>query len=270
MSTQPPKYTTLLPSRWGWFLGMSKDSFQTGSVWCLGEWAPVESEILRLLAPEGGTVIDVGANVGGLTLALAAAVGESGRVLSFEPQRYCYMCLCGNLALNSLMHFCQAHQVAIGDTLGHIDVPILDVATVNNFGGASLLDEHHSPLEKVPLITIDSINLPACHLIKIDVEGMEPAVLRGAAATITKYRPIIWAECLEARDTAAELKAIFAQHNYRAWIMVTPLYIEGNTRCCRFNGFKNPQGETMGDRNVLAIPSEIEPPQWLAGVEVFA
>ncbi len=98
---------------------------------------------------------------------------------------------------------------------------------------------------------------------------MEPAVLRGAAETITKYRPIIWAECLETRDTSKELKAIFAQHNYRAWVVCTPLYVDGNTRGCRFNGFKTPEGETMIDRNILAIPSEIEPPEWLKGIEVF-
>lgn len=175
MTEGPPlNYTQLLPCRWGWFVGLKSDPFQTGSILTLGEWAPNEVYILQGFLQPGNVVADVGANVGNMMLAFAAAVGPRGRVICFEPQRFPYMCLCANIALNSLMHYVEAHPFAVGESQGTIDVPILDpTQQITNYGGVSLLDEHTTPTEKVALINLDSLNLPALHLMKVDVEGME-------------------------------------------------------------------------------------------------
>jgi len=266
-----PKYTVLLPSRWGWFVGLRADPFQTGAIATMGEWSPDESQILRGFLRPGDTVVDVGANVGNHTMAFAAAVGDSGHVLAFEPQRYCYLCLCANIALNSLVHFVEPFQLAVGAEVGVIDVPILNpLGQMTNFGGVSLTDKHTSPTEKANCVTIDSLNLSALTLLKIDVEGMEPAVLRGAAQTINRFRPVIWSECLKDRGTKDELLAIFAELNYRAWWCATELFCQQNIRQCRHNLFTFPDGQKMQDHNVLALPAEKNPPPWTENAQPFA
>ena len=46
----------------------------------------------------------------------------------------------------------------------------------------------------MPLLTLDSLDLPACHFLKVDVEGMEADVVRGARNTIDTYRPLMYLE----------------------------------------------------------------------------
>ena len=48
--------------------------------------------------------------------------------------------------------------------------------------------------EPVVMVTLDAFDLPACHFLKVDVEGMEVEVLRGAQNTIATYRPLMYVE----------------------------------------------------------------------------
>ena len=73
----------------------------------------------------GDVVIEVGANVGAHTVALARIVGGGGMVMAFEPQRLAFQSLCANVALNNLANV-WCHQAAFGDAVGHITVPDLD------------------------------------------------------------------------------------------------------------------------------------------------
>lgn len=263
-SAPSPKYTVLLPCRWGWFVGLKSDAFQTGSVATQGEWSPTESALCRSFLRPGDTVIDVGANVGNLTLAFAAAVGDTGRVISFEPQLFPYLCLCANVALNSLMHYVHPHQLAVGSEEGLIDVPSLDpTQKLMNFGGVSLLDEHTTPTAKVPVIKIDSLGLNSLRLIKADVEGMEPAVFRGAYNTIERFRPVIWTECLKDRGTRSDLAEIFKSLKYRAWLFATAIFDPYNVRLCRHNMYQIEGENEMQDHNVLALPHEAPVPDWI-------
>ncbi|MSO70388.1 MAG: hypothetical protein EXQ98_08980 [Alphaproteobacteria bacterium] len=62
---------------------------------------------------------------------------SQGKVTSFEAQRVVYYQLCGNIYLNRLDNVF-AHHLAIGDSIGHIDGPVLDYATETNIGALSL------------------------------------------------------------------------------------------------------------------------------------
>src|SRR5438105_3307554 len=67
-----------------------------------GEYAETQIDIFRQQLRPGMTVVEVGANVGAHTIAIAQAVGPQGRVLAFEPRRAMFHLLCANLALNAI------------------------------------------------------------------------------------------------------------------------------------------------------------------------
>ncbi|HEY3789291.1 MAG TPA: FkbM family methyltransferase [Urbifossiella sp.] len=165
------------------YIGRSFDEY--------GEFSEGEIDLFRQCVKPGQTVLEVGANIGAHTVWLAETVGPSGKVLAFEPQRIVFQTLCANLALNSITNV-HGFQAALGATAGQIVVPTLDYSRTENYGALALGGYQHG--EPVPLLTIDGLKLPACHFIKIDVEGMEREVLQGAVETIAAFTPILYVE----------------------------------------------------------------------------
>jgi FkbM family methyltransferase len=127
-------------------------------------------------------------------------VGPRGLVFAIEPQRAVYQLLCTNLALNEVTNARAIHAGA-GQTNGKAFVPPLDYTKPGNFGGIELAETRGEPVD---LVSIDSLQLPACHFMKIDVEGHEPAVISGAAETIARFRPVIYVEN-DRRQQSADL-----------------------------------------------------------------
>jgi FkbM family methyltransferase len=156
-----------------------------------GEVSHGEVVFLSQLIRPGMTILDVGANIGLLTLPFARLVRPGGRVIAFEPQRSIYQMLCGNLALNAIDNVF-AHNSAVGRQAGSITVPPIDYTLPGNFGGVSIGVSGAG--ETVPLVTIDSLALARCDFIKIDVEGMELDVLEGAGNTLRRFRPCLYLE----------------------------------------------------------------------------
>jgi FkbM family methyltransferase len=131
----------------------------------------------------GDTVVDAGANIGAHTVPYAKAVGETGRVLAFEPNLPAYFCLavntrdlpqvqCGLCALGADFHTCSM-------------VPNL------NAGASCLSGRQHGEVDVFPL---DALALTRCDFIKMDVEGFEPFLIRGAIQTLKKFHPLIFCE----------------------------------------------------------------------------
>jgi FkbM family methyltransferase len=122
-----------------------------------------------------GTALDIGANIGNHTLWLAVVCGL--RVVAFEPVEHAE--LSANVALNDLGRRVRVVPVALGDARG----------TATHVAAGRL-----APGGDLSVRTLDSYRLRGVTLMKIDVEGMEPAVLRGGEQTIRRDRPTIWAE----------------------------------------------------------------------------
>jgi len=156
-----------------------------------GEISRDEVLFLQQLTRPGMTVLEVGANIGVFTVPLARFVHPGGRVIAFEPQRIMYQMLCGNIALNAIDNVV-AHNCAAGRSSGSVAVPSVDYGKPGNFGAVSLARSSQGDI--VPLVTIDSLALPSCHLIKVDVEGMELDVLEGASSTLRQFRPLLYVE----------------------------------------------------------------------------
>lgn len=167
----------------------------SASLRAYGEWAENELAFLRLFIATGGTVVDVGAYIGTHAIAFAAAVGPSGRVIAIEPQSPSFELLSRNIARNSLTQVQPLHAAA-GAATREVTICAIDPAETASFGSQALIppDDRHRALT-IPMVTVDSLGLATCDLIKIDVEGCEESVIEGAATTISRHQPLVYAEC---------------------------------------------------------------------------
>jgi FkbM family methyltransferase len=154
----------------------------------------------RFVAP-GSHCIDVGANVGPVTLALARQVGASGRVLAIEPGPPYVARLRRNLQANPrLKDRVVILQAGISDTEGSL---VWRPDPLHPFN-AGLSQVHGTAVPgevDVPVTMLDAVvaqqNWEGVDFIKIDVEGMELEVLRGARGTLELLRPVVLFETLE-------------------------------------------------------------------------
>jgi FkbM family methyltransferase len=238
--------------RWGEMIYRPNDKFIGRSFDLYGEFSEGEVRLFRALVRPGQTVLDVGANIGAHTVPLARFVGPTGSVLAFEPQRTLFYMLCGNVAQNNLDHV-KCFQAAVGERAGQISVPELDPAAEQNYGGVDLSRPVKGPAATVPLLRIDDLRLAACHLIKIDVEGMEREVLLGAADTIRRLRPLLYVED-DRPDKSAALRACLASFGYELWFHVPPLFDSANFAGNKLNVFSN-----IVSANVFAFPGDAPP-----------
>ena len=232
----------------GVFMFNRNDAFIGKSLDQYGEWCDFEIKLLRRFIAPGDVVIDCGANIGTHTVAFANLVGPTGRVYAYEPQRRNFLMLSGNIALNGLDNvFCR--QQAVGDVDGQLAMPPLPSADTHfNFGG--LLKEG-TPDETVPVVRLDSLTLPACRLIKIDVEGMEAEALNGARDLITRCRPLIYVENNE-MESSRKLARLLDEFGYRAWWSLFWYFDVRNFYANPVNCFENVRPST----NLLCAPKE--------------
>lgn len=210
------------------------DIYVGGALKAYGEYGEKEGQFICSLAKAGDIVIDVGANYGVFTVQLARKVGKTGGVYAIEPQRLAFQAMCGNLALNSIMNVRTFHAAA-GARLGTINVPILNPHNTNNIGGVSLEDKW-KPGDTVPVLTLDSLSLNSCSLIKIDVEGMELDVLKGGWKVIKKFKPILYVEN-DRQQKSKKLLGWLFDNGYRIWWHTPSLFNEENFNSSNLNIF---------------------------------
>src|SRR5262245_40497829 len=191
--------------RHGRLMFLRNDAYIGRSLEVYGEYSEGEIDLFRQLLRPGDIGVDVGANIGALTVPMARLVQPGGAMVAFEPQRAIFDILCTNLRLNGLANV-QAFRRAVGSITGTIRVPPLDYQRSDNFGGVAL---GGATGEEVQLVTIDSLNLPRLRLLKIDVEGMEHSVITGARATIARLKPAVYVENDRAEHSRALISLLF-------------------------------------------------------------
>jgi len=171
-----------------------------------GAFEPIVTTIAEwiLNTKPAGCVIDIGANIGAFTIPLAKKF-STFTFECFEVQRPVYYQLCGNVILNALSNVV-AHHVGVSDAPGSMTITLPDYAAEHNVGCFSLDDQINKQVRAddafafqgdsvdVNLIKLDSMKFEQVALIKIDVEGLELVVIRGALGTIVNnhYPPIIY------------------------------------------------------------------------------
>jgi FkbM family methyltransferase len=218
------------------------------SVHFFGAYEPeVRDEIRRRLQP-GDTALDIGANVGWHTLLMATRVGPGGRVYAFEPNPSTRERLEHAVAINRLAHV-RVDRRAVAERVGQqtFDAP----PAGHVWDGTGRLTGEPAPIRQEPesagaservgsalnridrsdpaIVTCTTVDAFAAEqqidriaLIKIDVEGLETAVLRGAQRVLETSRPAVVFEYDPAyvgRSGAngAELSAWFHARGYRLY-----------------------------------------------------
>jgi len=160
-----------------------------------------EEYFLQRIVQKGDVVIELGANIGVYTIALANAVGPTGLVYAFEPFRQIFHILNANVALHGLGNVI-TRQIGVHreNSFQHVRAPYLGDYT--NLGAIRVFLQQATDLANVPyngteiieVKSLDSLDLECAHVMKIDVEGMELEVALGGEAYIKRCQPLLYVE----------------------------------------------------------------------------
>lgn len=157
-------------------------------------------ELLEYIPDNSAVILDIGANIGNHTL-YWAGLCNAKTVYAFEPVKSTFEILSKNVELNKLENNVKLFNLALSDekTAGCING-----YHETNIGGVSVRKATSGDLafERLDNITIEDEKID---LVKIDVEGHELFVLKGALATLEKYRPAVFIETGNPKDVAALL-----------------------------------------------------------------
>jgi FkbM family methyltransferase len=173
-----------------------RSGFNKGFIWItganihkcwLGSYEPDRQKAIAATVRPGMVVWDIGANVGFYTLAFSRAVGDAGSVVAFEPLGSNVAYLVSHVRLNKLDNV-TIIQAAVSEVAGLISF------TIGAHSSMGRIVENTA--YRIPAIAVDeymnSQPQAAPDLIKIDVEGAEAFVLRGARRLLQQKSPEIW------------------------------------------------------------------------------
>jgi len=165
-----------------------------------------ERRILDQVLAKGDSFVDVGANHGSYSLIAAATVGSRGAVIACEPQPRLVALLRQSLESSGYRH-ARVHEVACAEREGTADlfIPLRGSGSAGVYESFSALGTHRTV--RVRSARLDSLipwqTLPGRVFLKLDVEGSELSVLRGAERFIRGRQPTILFEINSASARAA-------------------------------------------------------------------
>lgn len=222
-----------------------------------------ELEVVNLCAMiaggyESGVVLDIGANMGTVTVPLARAFPQY-QIHAFEPQRRVYQQMCGNVALNHLNNV-WTYNVGLGANEGEISIEMPDYDTDPNIGAWSMSEvvREKSPEAKargakdfVMIDELDSFDFKfPVRLIKIDVEGMEYDVLADGMGFLQRYNypPIVyesWTQFDWYQETAEEIKSLLTGVGYNLEVFGNTVVAIHKDASFRLEAKDEPQGKSV-------------------------
>ena len=187
-----------------------------------------EPETIKLLPDHldsGAVFVDVGANIGAFTVLASKKVGSGGKVIAIEPSPRIFPYLEKNISLNHLSNV-RTKQCAACD----LDAQQLRFyeAPVDHFGMGSLAPQFHEASVSVAAQTLDHIlaeeKIKHVNILKVDVEGFEAAVFKGARQLLTgKNPPLIvfelcdWAEARVPKGKVGDAQQVLKEWGYQIW-----------------------------------------------------
>jgi FkbM family methyltransferase len=171
------------------------------SIWLLGAFELTTVRAYERIVQPGDVVLDIGANIGAHALHLARAVGAGGKVWAIEPTDYAIGKLRTNIALNpDLAGRIICCQVMLVDQADDNPVPPLH-SSWPLIGDSNLHKQHGGrlmPAKNARAVTLDTLireyGIERVDFIKLDIDGHECNMLRGARETLNSRRPVILLE----------------------------------------------------------------------------
>lgn len=234
-----------------------------------GDWFEAELAFVRSLLQPGDRVVDIGANYGTYSLAMAKAVGPNGRVLAYEPSSTATAYLRQSLALNGLSNVALI-QEALSDRPGQrrlCSEPALEL-------NALLPESQEGASGKFELVQATTLDLSLAEqgvttgisFIKIDAEGEEDRILSGAGASLERQDPLIQFEIKAGQEHHLELIERFSRMGYQAFRLVpglgvlVPFSAEEPIDGYLLNLFacKTSKAEELASRGLLVTPAQVQ------------
>ena len=192
----------------------------TSWVVLMGEWEPSVDKVLTRLCDKGMRVCDLGANLGYYTIKLANIVGDDGHVLALEPNPELFPFMRDSVLLNGFTQRVRAENLAAGAVSGTMT---LSYPSISMGGGSLFSVPPHPSLRsaEVKMVAIDDLTdgQPGFDLIKIDVEGWEPEVLKGMSRTLARSEhasivtEVSWAQWSHFCDPVAKLDELIGSRD---------------------------------------------------------
>ena len=192
--------------------------FKVERIMWTGEFEPAMLKLLRRHVSGGAICLDIGANVGAVTLALARHVGDTGRVVALEPAPPTCARLRANLDLNPAL---KLRVTVLNQGAGETAGTLYWTEEADNPGNGSLGKAGNLA---VLVTTVDAVvraeKLARVDFMKVDVEGMERAVFAGARETLAAWHPMLYFETLarfqnaSGGDNFSKIRALLASLGY--------------------------------------------------------
>ncbi len=225
----------LLRTQWGGKLIVdTNDLLMSPSLLLDGFWEPDVTEWCRSVLRPGMTFVDIGANIGYFSVLAASLVGRNGRVIAFEAMPSTYDLLAKNVLVNWIGPFTTAESLAVHSTSGRMRF-FAHKHLHGNSGFADVM--HDGSLHDTDEIEVDAMSLDEYlsrnpgrpDVIKVDVEGAELQVFKGARETLRANPDVVvmceWSreQILAAADDPAELVEEFRSQRFKAYRIDTGL-----------------------------------------------
>jgi len=192
-------------------------SFVEKDLYFLGTYEAGVMNMIQKHLRIGDIFIDVGANIGAMTLLARSLVGPAGFVYAFEPHPVVYRDLKENIRINQYDNI-MCMQVAIGDSDQNMYLSEREICR----GASTLIDRPGNLPNKylVEVKTLDDLMIKRkrpVNMLKIDAEGYDLRVLNGAEQLILKDRPKIIVECNPQYKVSGEIMHWLCQRQYRLY-----------------------------------------------------
>lgn len=146
---------------------------------------------LKRIVKQGNTFIDIGANVGWISLEVASFVGEKGSIYSFEPIKHLCRLFEQLINLNKIKNIFIINAAA-GQEEGFTEINISELGSAFQERSSLIQVDPDVAKQEILVLTLNKLfKNKKIDFLKIDVEGFELEVLQGSTETIDKNRPVV-------------------------------------------------------------------------------
>lgn len=220
-------------------LNVDSNEYIQSLLYVFGDYEYSTIAFLHNVIKHQDIIIDVGANIGYLSLVCSKLVGTNGMVLSFEPDPLNFSYLKENIALNNANNI-SAHQLALSNQ--NSVLKLYHSKIDHNAGAHSMMYNERVVSEdyvEIQAMIFDNTeiqkSIPKVDFIKIDVEGVEMDVLQGMYQTIQKHKPMLLIEISAEYQNMRGLSVkgfkeyLLSNHGYTSYTITNQGYLKKST-----------------------------------------